>query len=919
MARVHPEIYFFGAGVAEGRAEMRNLLGGKGANLAEMATLKLPVPPGFTISTGVCNYFYEHKSKYPKGLEQGVDKSIVRTEKALGRKFGDKKNPLLVSVRSGARVSMPGMMDTVLNLGLTDDTVAGLEEVSGNARFAWDSYRRFCQMYGDVVLKLKPENKSDRDPFEELIDRKKEALGVSEDVDLTVEDLRELVDEFRNLIRRRVGRDIPQDPQEQLWEAIGAVFGSWTNDRAVTYRKINNIPGDWGTAVTVQSMVFGNLGPDCATGVAFTRNPSTGERGIYGEFLPNAQGEDVVAGVRTPLQISLAAGKEWAKRNNFGEKERESRYPTLEESFPAVYKELLKIAGRLEKHFHDMQDMEFTIERERLFMLQTRNGKRTAEAAIRAAVEMAEEKLIDRRTALMRVEPVQLEQLVHPRLDPQSPKEVIARGLPASPGAVFGEVVFSADEAVAAHNQNRKVILVRAETSPEDIHGMQVAEGILTARGGMTSHAAVVARGMGKCCVAGCGALQIDYEEGIFRAGDHTIRRGDLITLDGSTGEVILGSVPTVEPEMSEHFRKFMKWADQERRLGVRANADTPGDAHVAIQFGAEGIGLCRTEHMFFAPERIEAVREMILAETAEQRAAALAKIAPMQRGDFVAILREMAGKPVTIRLLDPPLHEFLPKDDEDIRKLAQIIGTDAERLRHVRDSLEEFNPMLGHRGSRLGVSNPEIYKMQARTILEAAQELRDDGVNAMPEIMLPLIGERKEYEFLAEEIREVAKEVTAGKRGRLRYHIGTMIEVPRACIEAGEIGAVADFFSFGTNDLTQMTYGLSRDDSSRFLDDYLRRGIYPKDPFQELDPEGVGGLMRIAIERGRKANKQLSLGICGEHGGDPASVKLCHRLGLDYVSCSPFRLPIARLAAAQAAIEDGKVKSKSKREFKDV
>jgi pyruvate, orthophosphate dikinase len=919
MARVHPEIYFFGAGVAEGRADMRDLLGGKGANLAEMATLKLPVPPGFTISTHVCNYFYEHSGKYPKGLVEGVKKCIMRVEKALGRKFGDDSNPLLVSVRSGARVSMPGMMDTVLNLGLTDDTVRGLEKVSGNARFAWDSYRRFCQMYGDVVLKLKPENKNDRDPFEELIEKKKVALGVSEDVDLAVDDLRELVGEFRDLIKRRVGRDIPQDPNEQLWEAIGAVFGSWNNDRAVTYRKINNIPGDWGTAVTVQSMVFGNLGPDCATGVAFTRNPSTGERGIYGEFLPNAQGEDVVAGLRTPLQISLEAGEEWAKRNGINEKERAARYPTLEESFPKVYKELLQIASRLEKHFRDMQDMEFTIERERLFMLQTRNGKRTAEAAIRAAVEMADERLIDRRTALMRVEPVQLEQLVHPRLDPKSPKEVIARGLPASPGAVCGEVVFSADEAVESHSASRPIILVRIETSPEDIHGMQVAEGILTARGGMTSHAAVVARGMGKCCVAGCGSLEIHYEDGFFKAGDHIVRRGDSITLDGSTGEVILGRVPTVEPEMSDQFRKFMKWADQERRLGVRANADTPTDAHIAIEFGAEGIGLCRTEHMFFAPERIDAVREMILAETHEQRAAALAKIAPMQRGDFVGILREMAGKPVTIRLLDPPLHEFLPKDDEEIRKLAMIIGTDPDRLRHVCDSLREFNPMLGHRGSRLGISYPEIYKMQARAILEAAQELRAEGVNAMPEIMLPLIGERKEYEFLADEIREVAKDVNAGHRARLRYHTGTMIEVPRACMEAGEIAEVADFFSFGTNDLTQMTYGLSRDDSSRFLDDYVKRGIYKKDPFQELDPEGVGGLMKIAIERGRKANKDISMGICGEHGGDPASVKLCHQLGLDYVSCSPFRLPIARLAAAQAAIEAQKAKTKGKREFKDV
>jgi pyruvate,orthophosphate dikinase len=680
MARVHPEVYFFGGGIAEGRADMRDLLGGKGAGLAEMAALKLPVPPGFTISTRVCTYFYEHNHKYPKGLDAGVAKSIARVEKALGRRFGDKQNPLLLSVRSGARVSMPGMMDTVLNLGLTDKTVQGLEGSSGNPRFAWDSYRRFCQMYGDVVLKLKPENKQERDLFEERIERKKTQRGIRDDVDLTVDDLKELVAEFRDLIRERTGRDLPQDPEEQLWEAIGAVFGSWNNERAVTYRKLNNIPGEWGTAVTVQSMVFGNLGSDCATGVAFTRNPATGQPGIYGEFLPNAQGEDVVAGIRTPLQISLAAGRRWAEVNNIDEADRASHFPTLEESFSAVYKELLKISQRLEKHFRDMQDMEFTIERGQLFMLQTRTGKRTAEAAVRAAVDMAEEKLIDRRAALMRVEPAQLEQLLHPRLDPQAPKEVMARGLPASPGAVFGEVVFSADEAVVVHNAGRPVILVRHETSPEDIHGMHVAEGILTARGGMTSHAAVVARGMGKCCVAGCGALEIDYAQGAMKIGDRVIHRGEYITLDGGTGEVIAGRVPTVPPEESDYFRKFMKWADQERTLGVRANADTPADARLAREFGAEGIGLCRTEHMFFAPERIEAMREMILAENHEQRARALEKVVPMQRADFVAILREMAGMPVTIRLLDPPLHEFLPQDDNEIAKLAENMGTDAAR-----------------------------------------------------------------------------------------------------------------------------------------------------------------------------------------------------------------------------------------------
>jgi pyruvate,orthophosphate dikinase len=810
---------------------------------------------------------------------------------------------------------MPGMMDTVLNLGLTDETVRGLEQVSGNPRFAWDSYRRFCQMYGDVVLGLKPENKTDLDPFEELIDRKKAQRGVTHDVDLTTEDLKELVGEFRDLIRRRVGRDVPQDPEEQLWAAIGAVFGSWNNERAITYRRINNIPNDWGTAVTVQSMVFGNLGPDCATGVAFTRNPATGEKGIYGEFLPNAQGEDVVAGVRTPHPISLKAGREAAERNNMTEAERRARFETLEEAFPKVYRELLKIANRLERHFRDVQDLEFTIERGRLFMLQTRTGKRTAEAAVRIAVDMCDERLIDRRTALMRVEPTQLEQLLHPRLDPTVKKHVIARGLPASPGAVSGEVVFSADEAVAVAGAGRKVILVRLETSPEDIHGMQVAEGILTARGGMTSHAAVVARGMGKCCVAGCSELEINYAAGTLSANGVVIHRGEYLTLDGSTGEVIEGRVPTVQAEMSPFFRKFLSWADKERKLGVRANADTPNDAKIARGFGAEGIGLCRTEHMFFDPKRIEAVREMIMAENAKQRARALEKILPMQREDFVAILREMEGLPVTIRLLDPPLHEFLPKEDAEIADLAAKMGVTVEHLRQVRDNLFEFNPMLGHRGSRLGISYPEIYRAQARAILEAACQLRAEGVKAMPEIMLPLIGARKEFDLLAADIQQVAEQVFKETGKRVQFTIGTMIEVPRACVVADEIAKSAQFFSFGTNDLTQMTYGLSRDDSVKFLNDYLIKGIYKKDPFQELDPVGVGGLMKLAIERGRKANPKLKIGICGEHGGDPASIRVCNHLGLDYVSCSPYRVAIARLAAAQAAIEE----RKGKLEFKDV
>ena len=712
-----------------------------------------------------------------------------------------------------------------------------------------------------------------------------------------------------------LGTICPQDPYEQLWGAIGAVFGSWQNDRAIAYRKFNHIPDDWGTAVTVQSMVFGNLGDDCATGVAFTRDPATGEKGIYGEYLPNAQGEDVVAGIRTPLQISLVNGRKWAQRNSVSEGERKTLHPTLEEKFPQVYRELLKTALRLEKHFSDMQDMEFTIERGRLFMLQTRTGKRTAEAAVRIAVDMANERLIDRRTALMRVEPVQLEQLLHPRLDPSAKKDVLAKGLPASPGAAAGEVVFSADEAVEVAGAGRKTILVRVETSPEDIHGMQVAEGILTARGGMTSHAAVVARGMGKCCVAGCGELNIDYAAGTMAANGRVIRRGEFLTLDGSSGEVIAGRVPTVEAAMSPAFRKFMSWADAERKLGVWANADTPHDATVAREFGAEGIGLCRTEHMFFSEDRITAVREMILAETAAKRAAALEKILPMQREDFVGILRAMAGLPVTIRLLDPPLHEFLPKGEHEIRELADKLGIGYEQLKQTCDRLFEFNPMLGHRGSRLGITYPEIYRAQARAILEAAAELRKEGVKAIPEIMLPLIGDRREFDFLAKEIREVAHQVLGKDDKKLKFMIGTMIELPRACIEAGDIAQSAEFFSFGTNDLTQMTYGLSRDDSVKFLDAYLERGIYKRDPFQELDADGVGELMRIAIERGRKANKSIQLGICGEHGGDPASIKLCHRLGLDYVSCSPFRVPVARLAAAQAAIES----KKKGREFKDV
>jgi pyruvate,orthophosphate dikinase len=906
-AKVHPEIYSFGDGAAEGSAKMHDLLGGKGANLAEMAALKLPVPPGFTISTRVCTYFYSHNDQYPKGLDRGVKKAIARVEETLGRKFGDRSNPLLVSVRAGARVSMPGMMDTVLNLGLTGETVEALAQISGNPRFAWDCYRRLYQMYGDVVLGLKPSDTNHNDPFAELIESVKRDRGVEHDTELDTSALKQLTNQFHELMRNRVGRSLPQDPWEQLWEAISAVFRSWNNARAVTYRRINNIPEDWGTAVTVQAMVFGNLGPDCATGVAFTRNPSTGERGLYGEYLLNAQGEDVVAGIRTPRQIGLAAGRKWAVRNGLSEKQRRVEYATLEEVFPEIHSQLVAVGKKLERHFHDMQDIEFTVERRRLFILQTRAGKRTGEAAMRIAVAMSAERMIDRRTALMRVEPAQLEQLLHPRVDPSAEKQVIACGLPASPGAASGEAVFSASDALAAAHEGRKVILVRSETSPEDIHGMEVAEGILTARGGMTSHAAVVARGMGRCCVVGCAAIQVDPAAALFKAGDIVVRRGEAITLDGSTGEVILGRIPTIRPELPPFFRTFMSWADHERRLGVRANADTPGDVKLAREFGAEGIGLCRTEHMFFGLERIDTMREMILAETSEQRAPALDKILPMQREDFVEIFRIMDGSPVTVRLLDPPLHEFLPKEEQQLQELAARIGTSLERLRNARDGLMEFNPMMGWRGARLGISYPEIYRMQARAIFEAAGKLAAEGLTPVPEIMLPLIGDPKEFEILAAEIRAVADQVFQEIGRILPFKVGTMIEVPRACLLAEQIARSADFFSFGTNDLTQMTYGLSRDDAEKFLGQYLARGIYPKDPFQRLDPEGVGGLIRIAVEGARRVKKGFKIGICGEHAGDPESIQLCRRLGLDYVSCSPYRIPVARLAATRGVLEENR------------
>ncbi|HXV20481.1 MAG TPA: pyruvate, phosphate dikinase [Desulfuromonadales bacterium] len=878
-------VYFFGDGKAEGKGEMKNLLGGKGANLAEMTAIGLPVPPGFTITTEVCVEFYKNNRQYPAELKGQVDENLKKIEQLMGKKFGDPKNPLLVSVRSGARASMPGMMDTVLNLGLNDQTIQGVIAQSGDPRFAYDAYRRFIQMYSDVVMEMEKED------LDHLMDQMKEQRGVKNDTELTADDLKQLVGLFKNKVKEALGRDFPQDPQEQLWGAIGAVFGSWMNPRAITYRKLNNIPADWGTAVNVQSMVFGNMGNDCATGVAFTRNPSTGENVFFGEFLVNAQGEDVVAGIRTPQPINKVGG--------------DGSLPSMEEVMPESYAQLMKIQQTLEKHYRDMQDIEFTIEKGKLYMLQTRNGKRTARAAVKVAVDMVREGLISDREAVLRVQPEQLDQLLHPSLDPRAAKDVIAKGLPASPGAVNGEVVFSADEAEAAAKIGLKVILVRVETSPEDIHGMHAAQGILTARGGMTSHAAVVARGMGKCCVAGCGDIKVDYKSQQFVArGGVVVRKGDIITLDGSTGEVMKGAVPTVQPALTGDFGTLMEWVDKFRRLRVRTNADTPHDSKVARGFGAEGIGLCRTEHMFFEGERIMAVREMILADDLEGRKRALSKILPMQKGDFLGIFREMKGLPVTIRLLDPPLHEFLPHTDKDINELAAVMKVQAATLKHKAEFLHEFNPMLGHRGCRLGITFPEIYDMQVQAIMEAACELvKEEGYEIVPEIMIPLVGEVKELAILRTNAVRVANEVIGRYGVKVEYLIGTMIELPRAALTADKIAAEAEFFSFGTNDLTQTTYGLSRDDAGKFLPFYVEREIFPSDPFVALDQAGVGLLVQMGCEKGRATRPKIKLGICGEHGGEPSSVIFCHKIGLDYVSCSPFRVPIARLAAAHAAL----------------
>ena len=880
-------VYTFGGGRAEGSAGDRNLLGGKGANLAEMCNLGLPVPPGITIVTSACNHYYENGRTLPAGLKDQVRAGLREMESITGRVFGDTSKPLLLSVRSGARASMPGMMDTVLNLGLNDRTVEALGHDAGDARFAWDSYRRFIQMYGDVVMGL------DHEVFEEILEDEKGRLGHEQDTELSAVEWQHVIARYKEIIREELDEEFPQDPEVQLWGAIGAVFASWMNARAVTYRMLHNIPAVWGTAVNVQAMVFGNLGNSSATGVAFTRNPSTGENKLYGEFLVNAQGEDVVAGIRTPQNITeearIASG---------------SDRPSLEKLMPEAFAEFRGICERLERHYRDMQDLEFTIERGTLWMLQTRSGKRTAKAALKIAVDLAEEGLISEQEAVARVDPASLDQLLHPTIDPHARRDIIGSGLPASPGAATGEIVFTSEEAVQAEKEGRKVILVRVETSPEDIHGMHAAEGILTTRGGMTSHAAVVARGMGTPCVSGAGSIRVDLRNETLTAGSVTLRKGDIITIDGSSGQVLKGAIAMLQPELSGDFGKIMAWADASRRMTVRTNAETPADARAARSFGAEGIGLCRTEHMFFEDDRINVMREMILADDEAGRRLALAKLLPMQRSDFAELFSIMHGLPVTIRLLDPPLHEFLPKTDEEIADVAGALSLDPSELRQRVDELHEFNPMLGHRGCRLAISYPEIAEMQARAIFEAAVEAaRETGAAVVPEIMVPLVGLRAELDYVKERIDAVAKDVIGEAGIGIDYLVGTMIELPRAALRAGVIAEAADFFSFGTNDLTQTTFGISRDDASQFLATYQQKGIIEQDPFVSLDFDGVGELIQIAAERGRRTKNGLKLGICGEHGGDPASIRFCEDAGLDYVSCSPFRVPIARLAAAQAAI----------------
>ncbi|MBL7828356.1 MAG: pyruvate, phosphate dikinase [Saprospiraceae bacterium] len=901
-------VYLFGASKTEGAASMKNLLGGKGANLAEMCRLDIPVPAGFTITTEACTEYTKKGREYVLDLiRQEVVDGVKFLELEMGKTFGNNADPLLLSVRSGARASMPGMMDTILNLGMNDEAVEGLAQKSGNERFAWDSYRRFVQMYGDVVMGLKPTSKEEEDPFEIVIDHVKEEKGVKLDTDLDAEDLKELVHRFKALIRARLGRNFPNDPWEQLWGAVVAVFESWNNERARVYRALNEIPESWGTAVNVQAMVFGNLGDSSATGVAFTRDAGTGEDLFNGEFLVNAQGEDVVAGIRTPQQITLEGSRRWAKLACVDEAERKAKYPSLEELMPEVYKQLLEAETTLENHYKDMQDVEFTIQEGKLWMLQTRNGKRTGAAMVRIAMEMLRQGMIDEKTAVLRVDPNRLDELLHPVFDDDAlaKAKLIARGLPASPGAATGQIVFFADEAEEWAKQGKNVILVRLETSPEDLRGMSVANGILTARGGMTSHAAVVARGMGKCCVSGAGALHVDYKTRTVTVDDVTYHEGDWISLYGSTGEIFAGQVPTKNAELSGDFGTLMQLADQFRRLEVRTNADTPEEAEVARGFGATGIGLCRTEHMFFEGDRIIAVREMILADDEAGRRKALAKLLPIQRSDFEGLFREMNGLPVTIRLLDPPLHEFVPHEEAAQKVMAQDMKVSLGKIKMRVEELHEFNPMMGHRGCRLGVTYPEITEMQARAILEAALNMKAKGYHVKPEIMIPLVDTVREFNAQAEVIRKTADAVFSERHDMVEYMLGTMIETPRAAVMADSIGKEAEFFSFGTNDLTQMTFGFSRDDAGKFLPFYIKKGLLDHDPFKTLDQKGVGQLVEMAVQKGRSARQHLEMGICGEHGGDPASVDFFHRVGLDYVSCSPYRVPIARLAAAQAAVRN--------------
>ena len=900
-------VYTFGNKQAEGNGKMRELLGGKGANLAEMNLVGIPVPPGFTITTEVCTEYYEKgRDAVVEMIRPEVEKAIKGIEKQTGMTFGSDTMPLLVSVRSGARASMPGMMDTILNLGLNDTAVKALAKRTGNDRFAWDSYRRFVQMYGDVVLGMKPQSKEDEDPFEVIIDEMKKERGVRLDTELSTDDLRDLVVKFKAAVKERTGADFPTNPWEQLWGAIMAVFQSWMNERAILYRKLNNIPAEWGTAVNVQAMVFGNMGDRSATGVAFTRDAATGENIFNGEYLINAQGEDVVAGIRTPQQITLEGSRRWAAAQGVSEEERKAKYPSLEEAMPAAYKELFDIQEHLERYFTDMQDLEFTIQDGKLWMLQTRNGKRTGAAMLKIAMDMLAEGLIDEKTAVLRCEPAKLDELLHPVFDATAMKnaKVLTKGLPASPGAATGEVVFFAEDAAKWNRDGRKVILVRIETSPEDLSGMNAAEGILTARGGMTSHAAVVARGMGKCCVSGAGELIIDYKARTIRIGDTLIREGDWISLNGSTGEVYLGQVATKAAELNDDFTKLLGLAKKYSVMRVRANADTPGDARTAFSFGAEGIGLCRTEHMFFENTRIKAMREMILADDEAGRRVALAKLLPMQRGDFEALFEVMNGYPVTVRLLDPPLHEFVPQDEKGQREMAAEMNVSYDKIKARVDALHEVNPMLGHRGCRLGNTYPEITEMQARAIIEAAMNVEKRGIPVKVEIMVPLVGNHKELRYQRDIIEHVAEEVFAERNDKMEYMVGTMIEIPRAAVTADQIAEVADFFSFGTNDLTQMTLGFSRDDIGKFLPVYLDKGLIKADPFQTLDQNGVGQLVKTGVFKGRDVKPQLKCGICGEHGGDPASVEFCHFAGLNYVSCSPFRVPIAWLAAAHAALK---------------